>query len=43
MEDQQVGQDEQYYLLRMLYSDGRVTDRERQFVAELQREFHRAG
>jgi hypothetical protein len=38
LEDHQVGQDEQYYLLKMLYSDGRVTDRERQLLAELRRE-----
>lgn len=36
--DQQVGPDEQYYLLKMLYSDGQLTNRERQFLTELRSE-----
>jgi hypothetical protein len=38
LEDQQVGQDEMYYLLKMLYSDGQITDRERDFLKELRGE-----
>ena len=36
--DGRVGLDEQFFLLKMLYSDGHVSDREKQFLAELRRE-----
>jgi uncharacterized tellurite resistance protein B-like protein len=36
--DWQIGQDEQFYLLKMLYSDGHVRDSELQFLRELCRE-----
>jgi hypothetical protein len=36
--DGQIGQDEQFYLLKMLYSDGHVRDSERKFLLELRRE-----
>lgn len=38
LHDGKIGQDEQFYLLKMLYSDGRVRESERQFLAELRRE-----
>ncbi|MHB8865095.1 MAG: tellurite resistance TerB family protein [Pirellulaceae bacterium] len=38
LEDGRIGLDEQYYLLKMLYADGHVTDRERQFLHELRGE-----
>lgn len=38
LEDGQILADEQYYLLKMLYSDGCVRDVEREFLRELQRE-----
>jgi len=36
--DGRVGLDEQFFLLKMLYSDGVVRDREKEFLLELQRE-----
>ena len=36
--DGHIGCDEQFYLLKMLYSDGHVRDSEREFLAELRRE-----
>jgi hypothetical protein len=38
LRDGKIGQDEQFYLLKMLYSDGRVRESERQFLSELKRE-----
>lgn len=36
--DGQIGLDEQFYLLKMLYSDGTVRDSEKQFLRELKSE-----
>jgi hypothetical protein len=36
--DGRVGLDEQFYLLKMLYSDGHISDRERRFLEELRRD-----
>ena len=36
--DGRVGYDEQFYLLKMLYSDGHVRESERQFLRELLRD-----
>jgi len=36
--DGRVGLDEQFFLLKMLYSDGRVRDREKRLLMELRRE-----
>ena len=36
--DGKIGADEQFYLLKMLYSDGHVRDREREFLFELRQE-----
>jgi len=36
--DSRIGLDEQYYLLKMLYSDGHVRECEKQFLRELRRE-----
>lgn len=36
--DGKVGLDEQFYLLKMLYSDGHIRPREMQFLDELRRE-----
>jgi hypothetical protein len=36
--DGRVGQDEQFYLLKMLYSDKRVRESEKQFLRELRNE-----
>ncbi len=38
LDDGKIGQDEQFYLLKMLYSDGRVRESERQFLADLMHE-----
>jgi hypothetical protein len=38
LRDGKIGQDEQFYLLKMLYSDGHLRDTERQFLLELQDE-----
>lgn len=38
LHDGAIGQDEQFYLLKMLYADGQVRDREKQFLAELRNE-----
>ena len=38
LRDGQVGMDEQFYLLKMLYSDGEVRQRELDFLAELRNE-----
>jgi len=35
LEDGRIGQDEQFYLLKMLYSDGHVRENEKQFLLEL--------
>jgi len=37
LEDGRIGQDEQFYLLKMLYSDGHVRDSEKQFLHELRK------
>ena len=36
--DGRIGQDEQFYLLKMLYSDGHIRDSEKQFLMELRQE-----
>ncbi|MDC0935750.1 hypothetical protein OAS39_05650 [Pirellulales bacterium] len=36
--DGKIGQDEQYYLLKMLYADGILRDNEREFLEQLRRE-----
>jgi hypothetical protein len=36
--DGRIGQDEQFYLLKMLYSDNNVRESEKQFLRELRRE-----
>ena len=36
--DGRIAPDEEYYLLKMLYSDGRVRENEKEFLRELQRE-----
>jgi len=36
--DGRIGQDEQFYLLKMLYSDGNVRESEKQFLLELRNE-----
>lgn len=36
--DGEISQAEQFYLLKMLYSDGHIREREKQFLAELRRE-----
>ena len=33
--DGQIGSDEQFYLLKMLYSDGHIRENEKQFLVEL--------
>ena len=38
LEDGRIGQDEQFYLLKMLYSDGHVRPSEKQFLLELREE-----
>jgi hypothetical protein len=38
--DGKIGLDEQFYLLKMLYSDGHLRDSERQFLKELRDEAH---
>jgi hypothetical protein len=38
LRDGRIGADEQFYLLKMLYSDGHIRMREKQFLRELQRE-----
>ena len=38
LQDGKIGQDEQFYLMKMLYSDGHLRESERQFLQELQRE-----
>ena len=38
LEDGRIGQDEQFYLLKMLYSDGHIRQREKQFLQELRDE-----
>lgn len=38
LQDGQIGQDEQYMLLKMLYADGHVRDSEREFLRELRQE-----
>ncbi len=35
LEDGKIGRDEHFYLLKMLYADGHVRERERQFLLEL--------
>ena len=35
LQDGKIGRDEQFYLLKMLYSDGNIRDREKQFLREL--------
>ena len=41
--DCEISLAEQFYLLKMLYSDRRVTERERQFLHALRRKVHRAS
>lgn len=36
--DGRIGNDEQFYLLKMLYSDGHIRDSERKFLVELRRD-----
>ncbi|MHC4181337.1 MAG: tellurite resistance TerB family protein [Planctomycetota bacterium] len=36
--DGQIGMDEQYYMLKMLYSDGHIRDSEKRFLMELRRD-----
>jgi len=36
--DGKIGMDEQFYLLKMLYSDGHVREREREFLREIRAE-----
>ena len=38
LQDGKIGQDEQFYLLKMLYSDGRVRQSERDFLEQLRQE-----
>ena len=38
LSDGRIGQDEQFYLLKMLYSDGNVRESEKQFLRELRDE-----
>lgn len=38
LEDGTIGLDEQYYLLKTLCADGRVTEREQKFITELRNE-----
>ena len=38
LEDGEIGQDEQYMLLKMLYADGHVRESEREFLRELRRD-----
>jgi hypothetical protein len=38
LQDGRIGQDEQFYLMKMLYSDGHLRDSERELLKELQRE-----
>ena len=38
LRDGRIGQDEQFLLLKMLYSDGHVRDSEREFLVQLRRE-----
>lgn len=41
--DGRIGPDEQFYLLKMLYSNGRIRDNEKQFLIELRREVREAS
>lgn len=38
LEDGKIGLDEQYYLVKMLFSKGHIRDREREFLLELRNE-----
>ena len=38
LEDGQIGQDEQFYVLKMLYSDGHIRESEKQFLMQLREE-----
>ena len=38
LQDGKIGMDEQFYLLKMLYSDGQIRESEKQFLLELRRE-----
>jgi len=38
LRDGRIGPDEQFYLLKMLYSDGHIRESEKQFLFELRRE-----
>jgi hypothetical protein len=38
LRDGKIGQDEQFYLMKMLYSDGELRDSEREFLLQLQNE-----
>ncbi len=38
LEDGRIGQDEHFYLLKMLYSDGHIRDSEKQFLLQLREE-----
>ena len=38
LEDGRIGQDEQFYVLKMLYSDGHIRESEKQFLLQLREE-----
>ena len=38
LQDGRIGQDEQFYVLKMLYSDGKIRESEKQFLLELREE-----
>jgi uncharacterized tellurite resistance protein B-like protein len=38
MDDGRIGEDEQFYLLKMLYANGRIRESEKRFLRELRRE-----
>ncbi|MBN2294180.1 MAG: hypothetical protein JXM70_17265 [Pirellulales bacterium] len=38
LEDGRIGQDEQFYVLKMLYTDGHIRENEKQFLRQLRKE-----
>jgi hypothetical protein len=38
LHDGRIGQDEQFFLLKMLYTDGHIREREKSFLVELRRD-----
>lgn len=42
LEDGRIGQDEQFYLLKMLYSNGHIRESEKRFLQQLRREAREA-